>query len=149
MNKLIINPEKLLKVNTVFMAKVLSLIDYLNTPCFIVSSNEGPHTRESFHYQGLALDLIFPDYKGSLFSLYLICERFGFNGIGLYPKMKMNGDVRGGIHLDEREIKVGEQRPRWIGIPEFREEVQKMRIAYYPLNPPNMIRMRILTKVEV
>lgn len=149
MHKLIINPEKLLKVDEAFVKKVLMMIDYLNTPCFVVSSTEGPHTRESFHYEGKAIDLIFPEYKGSLFSLYLICERFSFSGIGLYPKMKMNGEIRGGIHLDERVIKEGEQRPRWIGIPEFREEVQKMRIAYYPMNPPNMIRLKILTKVEV
>lgn len=146
---LIVNPEKLKNLDQALLKKVLSLVTYLNTKVIIAYSNDGSHTKNSFHYQNLAVDLVFPEYKGSLFSLYLIVERFGFIGIGLYPKLKFEGKNFSSIHLDMRILGEEEQRPRWIAIPEFREDVGKIRNAYYPLNPQNLVKFKILTKVEI
>lgn len=146
---LLVNPEKIQKLDSQFKIRVENFVNYLNTKAIIAYSNDGSHTRNSFHYENLAIDIIFPDYKGSLFSLYLIAERFGFNGIGLYPKLKFEGKNFPAIHLDERKLGDLEQRPRWIAVPEFREDIRKIRNAYYPLNPQNLVKHKILTKVEL
>ncbi len=146
---LIINPDKIQKLDASFKKRVEAFVTYLNAKAIVAYSHDGSHTKNSFHYENLAVDIIFPEYKGSLFSLYLIAERFGFIGIGLYPKLKFEGRNFPAIHLDERKLGEMEQLPRWIAVPEFREDVGKIRNAYYPLNPQNLVNHKILTKVEL
>ena len=71
------------KMNVAFLKRLDSFRDYLNCGIFVSSSNGGTHIEGSQHYKGLAVDILCPDFKGSLLSLYMIAERFGFHGIGV------------------------------------------------------------------
>lgn len=118
---------------------------YLDLKVIVTYSTDGSHSKNSQHYLGKAVDCIVPDYKGSLFGLYLIAERFDFNGIGIYPKWHYKRKPIFGLHLDKRELKAPYyQRARWIGIPEYNEHLGKKKNEYYTLNPKNMIDLKII-----
>jgi hypothetical protein len=123
-----------------FLLRLDSLRGYLQTPTFITSSTGGIHTPGSFHYKGLAVDFIVPGYKSTLASLWVIIERFGFGGIGIYPEWEYNGIKIGGFHVDDRPIN-HYQGARWIGIKSSKTNENK----YIPLNIPNMKKHKILT----
>lgn len=116
-----------------------ALRDYLGRPIVITSSTEGKHSKNSQHYLGKAVDIIVPNYRGSLLSLYLLVERFNFTGIGLYPDWKYNGKRIGGLHLDVRD-EINEQGARWIGKLQ-RDGSQK----YLPLTTATLVKTRIVT----
>ena len=101
-------------MNTELLSNLDSLREYLAVPIIISSSTGGEHEVGSQHYQGNAVDIVIPNYRGSLFSLYLIIERFNFTGIGIYPDWQYNGSKLGGFHLDQRFVK--NQGARWIGL---------------------------------
>lgn len=74
------------------------------------------HALNSRHYQyhrvlkkyfSDAFDFHFKDYKVNLIEAYICAERYGFNGIGLYPNAG-----RPFMHLDTRPIK--DFKKRWI-----------------------------------
>lgn len=119
--------------------------EYLGTKIIVSYSTNGSHTKQSQHYLGNAVDVVFPEYKGSLFSLYLIAERFNFCGIGVYPKWSYKNKKIGGLHLDERPLEAPlYQGARWIGVPEFNQALGKNKNAYYALNPRNLITYNVI-----
>lgn len=71
----------------------------------------------------------FPEFKGSLFGLYMMAERLNFSGIGIFPDMTHDGRIVGGLHLDIRSLQPSEQGLRWIGVDKFsRSEGRKIEI---------------------
>jgi hypothetical protein len=119
--------------------------DYIGLSVIISSSNDPSHAhqKESQHYKNKAVDFVVPEWKGSLFSLYLIAERFGFTGIGIYPKWRYKDKIVGGMHVDSRILN-GYQGARWIGTPYFSEEHQRWFTKYHVLNMKNLVDLKIV-----
>ncbi len=80
------------------------------------------------HGKGLAVDIVAPAYAGRLMDLYLLAERAGWQGIGMYPTWSLNGKIHGGLHLDKR---VG-QSARWMGLGSGKSQ------QYVALNQENL-----------
>lgn len=87
------------------------LVDVVGVPA-IVTSGYRPQSMGSQHALGLACDVMFPSYTGSLRDLYLKAEQIDFKGLGVYPDWHYAGNTIGGLHLDERLGK----RARWMGV---------------------------------
>lgn len=134
------HPEKM---SHDFLYRLDSFREYLRVPMFVTSSSGGSHSPTSFHYKGLAADIIVPEQKGSLAALWLMAERFDFTGIGIYPEWEYNGKKCGGLHLDYRPMKFF-QGARWIGIKKLNPDTQKLENKYFPLNIANLKRYRII-----
>lgn len=132
------------KMNPKLLRKLDVLREYLGLRIIITSSTGGVHVANSQHYLGNAVDIVVPDWKGSLFSLYLIIERFNFAGLGLYPRWSFKGAKIGGFHLDERDL-IDFQGKRWIGIPQTDERTGAEKTFYLPLNMPNLIKTGIVS----
>lgn len=132
-------------------SELLKMLDsfrkYLGVPIVITFSTNGSHSKNSQHFKGKAVDIVVPNFGGSLFSLYLIAERYNFTGIGLYPRWKSAGVICGGLHLDSRELYQG-FGARWIGVGQYDEVKDKIVNKYYPLNTKSLIETKVLTKVE-
>jgi len=107
------NPEKM-------DHRLLKLLDVYRTvvdeQIFVSCGTQGQHVQNSLHYQGKAVDILFPNQHRSLFDCFLIAERFNFGGIGIYPDWVYNGKKIGGLHLD---IRIVDYAARWIGVKEF------------------------------
>jgi hypothetical protein len=127
------------KMDKDFLARLDAFRAYVGSRCIITSSNEPHHEHQpnSQHYKNLAVDCVFPDWQGSLFSLYLIAERFGFSGIGLYPRWKFKDKQCGGLHLDCRVVE-NYQNARWIGIPKDNKNI------YFPLTMKFLKELKII-----
>lgn len=110
-----------------------ALDDYrsvIKTPILVTSGTNGEHASESEHYVGRAVDIMFPELlPADLFDMYLIAERFPFSGIGVYPSWKLNGVIRGGLHLDVRPYGQG----RWMGVLD-----ENKKQVYVGLNKINL-----------
>lgn len=78
----------------------------------VITSGYRPQSMGSQHALGLAVDLMFPDFKGTLHDIYLAAERFNFIGLGVYPTWHYGEETIGGIHVDMRHGKTA----RWIGL---------------------------------
>lgn len=131
------------KMKEDFLLRLDEFRDFIKSPQIITFSTNGSHTEGSQHYQGLATDNVFPEWKGSLFGLYLIAEQFGFTGIGIYPKWRYNGNIIGGLHLDYRRLH-NYRGARWIGLRE-RQENGNYENMYYGLSAKNLKKFRIIT----
>lgn len=98
------------KMSRDLLVKLDDLRDHLGSPLKVTS---GFRIKEgSQHANGFAVDVIAPTLEWNLHDFYLQAERFGFNGIGVYPHWKINGKVIGGLHLD---IRTGTSA-RWMGV---------------------------------
>jgi len=126
-----------------FLYRLDSLRGYTGMKIIVTSSTSGTHIKDSYHYKGLACDVIFPEWKGSLFGLYLIIERFNFTGIGMYPDWHYQQKKIGGFHLDRRPVK-NYQGARWIGYNEYNMDTNKNEQKYIALNIMNMKRLKLL-----
>jgi len=74
-----------------------SLREFIKVPIVIHCGTQGIHCKNSYHYQGKAVDCY---AKGiSLLAFYLAAERFSFGGIGIYPNWNNPG-----LHLDVRLV---------------------------------------------
>lgn len=116
--------------------------DSIKTPLIVTSGYRKGSPGQ--HGLGKAVDVIAPKWEGSLFDLFLISERFGFTGIGLYRDWTYNGRRTGGLHLDTRLV-IGNNNPvkkgsRWIGVREGSEgmtkveDILKVAQVYKPLD---------------
>lgn len=106
--------HKPLKMDFFFLRRLDFFRSYIQTPLIISSSNEKRSREGSQHNLGLAVDILAPNFSGSLFDLYLCAERFGFTGIGIYPDWKIDDIYCGGLHLDKR-FESRAKGARWIG----------------------------------
>jgi len=107
-------------------------------PIEVISGKSGTHTSNSFHYNGLAMDLYCKNI--SLYEFYLIAELLPFTGVGIYPNMNT-------IHCDCGIKSKGRNRPaRWIGM-KHRKGKDKGKIDYFPMIPENIEKF-ILNKPE-
>lgn len=86
------------------------------------------HSSKSQHYIGRAADISFGSSSVDLLPIYLAAERFGFNGLGLYPDW-----YHPGLHLDVRVLNVNAPKHRWI-------RVDKGDIGYIDLNAENLLK---------
>lgn len=132
------------KMNIEILTRLDALRAYLGTPIIITSSTDGVHADNSQHYLGNAVDAIFPKRTGSLPALWMIAERFGFNGIGIYPDWFYQDVKHGGLHLDCRP-EINCQGARWIGVNKLNPQTQQNEIKYLPLSISYLKRCRILT----
>ena len=120
------------------LCRLDALREYLGHSIVITCSTDGVHVEGSQHFLGRAVDIMVPTYQGSLFSLYLIIERFGFRGMGLYPNWNYKGQMIGGFHLDVRKLE-GYQSAKWLGV--FIKGEQR----YVPFSPSNLVKFKIIT----
>jgi len=72
----------------------------IGTPLIVTSGYRAGDPAQ--HGLGRAVDVVAPEFKGPLFDLYLIAERFNFGGIGVYRDWLYDGKRIGGLHLDTR-----------------------------------------------
>lgn len=87
----------------------------IGSPIYVSCGTQGKHAPNSFHYKGMAVDILFPELERTkLPDVFLIAHRFAFNGIGLYSHWALNGTVHGGLHLDVRPTSL---KQVWIGMP--------------------------------
>jgi len=82
------------------------------TPIIVTSGSAGKHSPNSYHYQGLAIDCMFPNKlmpDGP--AIAQAAEEVGFSGIGLYCEWELHGVKTLGAHFDCRPGRV----KKWIG----------------------------------
>lgn len=84
-------------------------------PIIVSCGTQGKHAPKSLHYTGEAADIIVDCEREKLPDIFLIANKFGFNGIGLYPHWRIGERVYGGLHLDVRNTAV---KHTWIGLPD-------------------------------
>lgn len=114
----------------------------VGSPLIVTSGYRGGDPAQ--HGLGRAVDVVAPNWAGSLFDLYLLAERFGFTGIGIYRDWIHNGKKLGGLHLDTRLI-LGSYNPalkgaRWLCVRPGADklsnisEILKIKQVYKPLD---------------
>jgi hypothetical protein len=124
-NESLMNPDLLFRLD--------DFRHFIKTPIIVTSGAGGKHEKNSQHYIGNAVDIIAPHYHDSLFNLYLMSERFGFTGIGIYPNWVYKGEMKGGLHVDVRALEkekdgtINYRGSRWMGVKEGGTQ------NYYPL----------------
>lgn len=80
----------------------------VKSPCLVTCGTGGAHVENSFHYEGKALDIMFPDLRIDALPdlFYIFCRYAAFNGIGLYSQWRLSQMATtpkiGGFHLDVR-----------------------------------------------
>jgi uncharacterized protein YcbK (DUF882 family) len=84
-------------------------------------------TADSQHKYGRAVDIFCPSI--SLLDFYLLAEKAGFSGIGVYPHWHYQGTTCGGLHVD---VRPGENA-RWMGV----RDAADMQ-TYIALNAKNL-----------
>jgi hypothetical protein len=120
----------------------------LGTPLIVTSGYRKGDAAQ--HGLGKAVDVVAPKWEGSLFDLYLMSERFGFSGIGLYRDWFYEGKKIGGLHLDTRMI-IGSNltecvAARWFcvrpGADKLTDigEIMKIKQVYCKLDLDNLKR---------
>ena len=74
---------------------------YLGLRIVVSCGTQGTHTKDSWHFQGRAVDIIVPE-PGALkpLDIWIEASRFAFTGIGLYRDWQYNGKRTGGFHLE-------------------------------------------------
>lgn len=107
-----------------FLLKMVKLRRFIRSRIIITSDYRQDDPGE--HGKGLALDVVVPDYSGSIVDLYFAAERFDFKGIGIYNHWEYKGKLVGGLHLDERVTVIN---ARWIGT----------RDGYHPLTHKTLL----------
>lgn len=117
---------------------------FIGRPIVVTCGTQGVHSPKSQHYQGLAVDIVFPGAKPcDLIDTFFAVARFNFNGVGLYPHWKMNGQKVGGMHLDQRVLTPGQHKAQWMAIPITTPE-GKVSQQYINLTRHNLIRHGVL-----
>lgn len=76
------------------------------------------HSNNSYHYKGMAIDLSCP--KMDAWTLYIQATKFGFGGLGVYPKGVWHYE---GLHCD---IRPGEPSTFW-----YTERVDGKMVYHY------------------
>lgn len=101
----------------------------------ILQGTQGIHSTNSQHYLGKAVDIILPEQKTHPLDVYLLAEKLGFTGIGIYVGWKLDGNPIVGYHLDDRS---GNQA-RWIGIKKQNGDTDYRALSYENLKELNLI----------
>lgn len=122
------------------------LREFLNKKLIVTCATQGTHARKSFHYQGLAVDLVVP-IPGDLtfLDLFIAASRFDFHGIGLYTHWTYNGNIVPGLHLDIRQHSndwFGNHRAHWIGT-----QTNGVK-SHLPLKEKTLRELKIIQKGE-
>ena len=94
------------------------LREVIGTPILVTCAvdTEG-HVKNSYHYKGLAMDVVMPELKMSDLDIILIVKDMKFRGIGYYPFWQWKGKMVGGFHLDMRPLVGKFKRATWMGVP--------------------------------
>lgn len=102
----------------------------LGQSILVTCGTQGKHVDKSLHYEGKAVDIVFPKNSVDLlFDAWFLALRMDkFKGIGLYPRWMCNGKYVGGLHLDMREGPLA----LWMGTP------GKLGTEYFPVNKKNL-----------
>lgn len=72
---------------------------YTGQVMWVSCGTQGVHAQNSLHYDGFAVDIVFPNRKKHLVDLFVDASRFSFSEIGLYPDWEYRGETVGGLHL--------------------------------------------------
>lgn len=102
------------KMNKDFLKSLDTFRHIIKTPVIITSSTDGVHAKNSQHYLGRACDVVMPNSNMNLLDLFLAAVYAGFTGIGIYPHWQMDGEIIGGLHLDNRVT----GHAFWLGVKE-------------------------------
>jgi uncharacterized protein YcbK (DUF882 family) len=99
---------------------IVGLLDqfraYTCKKMIVTSGTQGTHAKNSAHYQGLAVDIVFPELTPkNIPDMFIDASRFNFKSIGIYPHWKYNGVVVGGMHVDHVFAR---NKRYWIGLPD-------------------------------
>lgn len=143
------DPEKIDKFLLLYLDEFR---DALGTPLIVTSGFRKGDPGQ--HGLGRAVDVIAPQFEGSLFDLYLIAERFNFSGIGVYRDWLYSGKRIGGLHLDTRML-VGTYKKefmsaRWLSVrpgslgTQHADEILAIKQVYLPLNHENLRKEGII-----
>lgn len=119
------------KIDATLLQMVDQLATYLDTKIFVTSGYR-PQSDGSQHQLGKALDIMVPEYEGTLLQFYQAAEALGFPGLGVYPRWRYNGQAIGGLHVDVRDTP--NQHARWMGVPTSKPGGQ----VYIGLTPENL-----------
>jgi len=126
--------------------------DAIGTPLIVTSGFRKGDPGQ--HGLGRAVDVVAPNFGGSLFDLYLIAERFNFSGIGVYRDWLYEGKRVGGLHLDTRML-IGTYKKefmsaRWLCIRPGTQgsldanSILSVKQVYIPLNHENLRKEGII-----
>lgn len=116
-------------------------------PVFVTSGYRKDDPRQ--HGLGRAVDIVCPDWDRPLFDLYLVAERFGFGGLGIYRDWFYNGKRVGGLHLDVRMLDTP-KASRWFCIRpgadrlSMFEEISKIKQVYLALDTETLRREGVI-----
>lgn len=101
----------------------------VNSPIIITCGTQGNHVKNSYHYGGLAVDVVIPGREHDLLELFVLALAFPFRGIGIYPNWRYHGKKVGGFHFDMRSLMDGQRKAMWIGISNKDEQTYYMGIT--------------------
>lgn len=115
------------KMDHTLLLQLDQLREHIKTAIYVSSGFRlSGSTADSQHKLGRAVDVLCPGMD--LFSFYLAAERFGFQGIGIYPHWKWKNVMIGGLHLDTRTTGPA----RWMGV------LSPVGQTYVALDPKNL-----------
>lgn len=116
------------KVDLALVCYLDSYRELVNTPIYISCATQGKHSPNSYHYQGKAVDILFPNkVLADLPYLVSAAEQIGFTGIGIYNNWHLHEVLTPGMHLD---IRPGSLK-KWIGIENLYLPYDEVNIKRY------------------
>lgn len=132
------------KLSPDLLFKAQELRELIDSPLIITSGFRADSLTQ--HGKGLALDLMAPEYtkQNGLLELYLKAEKVGFTGLGVYPYWKYQGQLRGGIHVDIRELQSGQLNARWMGVLINDHDPLDRRQQYIELSYYNLRKYKVI-----
>lgn len=130
------DPEKI-QLETLKLVE--SLRERIGFPIYVTSAYRSDNP-SSEHIHGHAFDIVSPEFvkAQSLLDFYLLAERCGFGGIGIYPHWCYDGKRVGGLHVDGRETAA-----RWMGVLTDPSNPYNRAQTYIPLNTENILKYKV------
>jgi hypothetical protein len=104
------------EVGTELVNKINSMAEYVKSDVLFFGEGDNSHQFCADCESGEGLVVAFPDYKGTLVGLWMLAERFNFNGIGLLVGFSHNNQPMTALQLDMRSKLRSDQGSRWVSI---------------------------------
>jgi hypothetical protein len=129
------------KISKDLVTELESYREFIGKPMLVTSGCGGAHLDGSQHYEGLAVDLVFPGAKpADLLDAIIAALRFKFTGIGIYPYWKCKGERVGGMHLD---VRAAQTKHLWMAAPVTTPEGKVVQ-QYIALTRENLIKHGVI-----
>ena len=122
------------KINNLLLSNLDKFREYIGVPVIITCGTQGQHVENSYHYQGLAVDIVIPERNGRLLDMYLNALKFPFSGVGIYPDWRYDDARVGGLHLDMRGMdRYYGLKATWLGVKDKKGETHYMAPTQFAL----------------